>query len=573
MTRTQARFNRRISKVIARFDLVDEESLQEAVEKAGSDRSLTEVLVEEKGVEEAVLLSALALEAGVAPIDLDKVEFDETLSEILTEKHARAHCAIPVAQVGRILTIAVSNPYDIVQLDSLRDATDRLVQPVLSTDFRIREAIDTYYSGANRKLQEFLDGIGDPELELREEMDEVDTSVEELTSQGGGAPAVKLANHLIYQAIRDRASDIHIEPFDRQLRVRYRVDGVLREGATPPHHLQGALTSRIKIMAGLDIAERRIPQDGKFQLRVEGRHVDFRVSTLPTIYGEKVVLRILDSSNLAHNLETLGFEDKALTDLRSAINVPYGMTLVTGPTGSGKSTTLYSCVSEILRLEENIVTVEDPVEYQIPGVIQVPVNNKRGLTFSAALRSILRQDPDTVMVGEIRDLETAEIAIKAAMTGHLVLSTLHTNDAPSTVTRLVDMGVDPFLVSSAIECVAAQRLCRRLCPDCCTPIEGPVPAERLLGIGFIEADLEELEIHDAVGCNRCTNGYRGRFALLETLPIDEEIRRLIATGAPVMEIKTTAIERGMTTLRRCGLLNVMRGKTSLEEVLRVTKND
>lgn len=573
MTRTQARFNRRISKVIARFDLVDEESLQSAVETAGSSRSLAEVLVEEKGVEEEVLLSALALETGVAPIDLDRVEIDDSLSEILAEKYARAHCALPVAQVGRILTVAVSNPYDIVQLDSLRDATDRLVQPVISTDFRIREMIDSYYGGANRKLQDFLDGIGDPELELQEDQEEIDTSVEELTSQGGDAPAVKLVNHLIYQAIRDRASDIHIEPFDRQVRVRYRVDGVLREGATPPHHLQGALISRLKIMAGLDIAERRVPQDGKFQLRIEGRHVDFRVSTLPTIYGEKVVLRILDSTNLSHNLETLGFEDKALEDIRSAINVPYGMMLVTGPTGSGKSTTLYSCVSEVLRPEENIVTVEDPVEYQISGVIQVPVNNKRGLTFSAALRSILRQDPDTVMIGEIRDLETAEIAIKAAMTGHLVLSTLHTNDAPSTVTRLVDMGVDPFLVSSAIQCVAAQRLCRRLCPDCCTPLEGPVPADRLLEIGFTEGDLENLEIHEPVGCNRCTNGYRGRFALLETMPIDEELRRLIVSGASVLEIKSEAIEGGMTTLRRCGLLNVMRGKTSLEEVLRVTKQD
>jgi len=325
-------------------------------------------------------------------------------------------------------------------------------------------------------------------------------------------------------------------------------------------------------MAGLDIAERRIPQDGKFQLRIEGRQVDFRVSTLPTVHGEKVVLRILDSSNLALNLESLGFEEKALEDIRAAISSSYGMLLVTGPTGSGKSTSLYSCVNEVLSPAENITTVEDPVEYQLDGVVQVPVNAKRGLTFTRALRSILRQDPDTVMIGEIRDLETAEIAVKAALTGHRVFSTLHTNDAPSTVTRMVDMGIDPFLVSSATQCIAAQRLCRRLCEDC-KQDAGELPQERLVALGFTEEEASQAKLFEPGGCARCQGGYRGRFALLETMPMDEAVRRVVVSGGSALEIRDTALESGMLTLRRVGILNVLRGKTSLEEVLRVTQGD
>ncbi|MFQ5653628.1 MAG: GspE/PulE family protein, partial [Planctomycetota bacterium] len=435
------------------------------------------------------------------------------------------------------------------------------------------QKISEIYDRGGKRMQELLDDIGDPELELQESRADREDSLEDLVVEGKEAPAVKLVNHIVYQGIRDKASDIHIEPMERNVRIRYRLDGVLKEAMKPPIRMHNSLVSRIKVMCGLDIAERRIPQDGKFQLRVEGRQIDFRVSTLPTIHGEKVVMRILDSSNLALSLEGLGFEEKALQDIRNAISLPYGMMLVTGPTGSGKSTTLYSSIREVMSVQENIVTVEDPIEYQINGVSQVPVNNKRGLSFAAALRSILRQDPDTIMIGEIRDLETAEIAIKAALTGHLVFSTLHTNDAPSTVTRLVDMGVDPFLVSSATQCIAAQRLARRLCSHCKKQMKKPPPKKRLLALGFVEEDLQELELYTPGGCNRCANGYRGRFALLETMPLNEEIRRLIVSGASAPEIKSAALKTGMVTLRRCGLMNVARGKTSLEEILRVTLSD
>jgi len=383
---------------------------------------------------------------------------------------------------------------------------------------------------------------------------------------------VKLVNLLIYQAVRDGASDIHLEPFEKKIRVRYRQDGALHETISPPKGMQSAITSRLKIMADLDIAEKRRPQDGKFQMRLDGRNIDFRVSILPTIHGEKVVLRILDSGKLALNLDNLGFEPKALSDFRAAIGAPYGMILVTGPTGSGKSTTLYSALREVMSLEDNIVTVEDPVEYQLDGVNQVPVNVKRGLTFAAALRSILRQDPDIIMIGEIRDTETVEIAVKAALTGHLVLSTLHTNDAPSTVTRMVDMNVDPFMVASATILVSAQRLARSLCKECRKSVE--VPRESLMKLGAVDEDLAgEYQIYEAVGCTRCVGGYRGRFALLETMPMTEPIKRTVISGGSALDIKAKALEENMLTLRRCGLLNALRGRTSIEEVLQVTMAD
>jgi type IV pilus assembly protein PilB len=388
------------------------------------------------------------------------------------------------------------------------------------------------------------------------------------------APVVKLVNLIIIQGIRQKASDIHIEPMDKQVRVRYRVDGVMRESISPPKKMQNSLVSRIKIIAGLDIAEKRRPQDGKFQIRVDNRKIDFRVSVLPIIFGEKVVLRILDSSNLTLNLDSLGFEEKALRDIRFAIGQPYGMLLVTGPTGSGKSTTLYSAIREVLTPEENITTVEDPVEYQLEGVNQVQVSVKRGLTFAAALRSILRQDPDTIMIGEIRDQETVEIAVKAALTGHLVFSTLHTNDAPSTITRMVDMGVDRFLVASSVCCVAAQRLARKLCEECKKPLDVKPPRDHLLALGFLPEEIDNLVLYHAVGCPRCEGkGYKGWFALLETLPLTDDVRRVIIKGGSAIEIREMAMKEKMINLRRCGLLNVIKGRSSLEEVLKVTVGD
>jgi type IV pilus assembly protein PilB len=354
--------------------------------------------------------------------------------------------------------------------------------------------------------------------------------------------------------------------------VRFRNDGIMRETYSPPRRMLNSLVSRVKIMSNLDIAEKRRPQDGKFQIKIEGRQIDFRVSILPLVHGEKVVMRILDAGNLALSLEVLGFEPQALQHFRDAVTSPYGMLLVTGPTGSGKSTTLYSAVKEVLTDSDNFVTVEDPVEYQLKGVNQVQVNPKAGLTFSGALRSILRQDPDVVMIGEIRDSETIEIAVKAALTGHLVLSTLHTNDAPSTITRMVDMGVDPFMVASSTLLVSAQRLCRRLCPHCKEEVKAP--AGRLLDIGFTEEEVaEDPSVWVAKGCTRCSNGYSGRFAILETLPMTDPIKRIIIEGGSALDIKIRALADGMISLRRCAILNAMRGNTSIEEVLRVTLSD
>jgi len=378
---------------------------------------------------------------------------------------------------------------------------------------------------------------------------------------------------MLLRALKEKASDIHIEPGDKFVRIRFRVDGSLYEVMRPPLAILPPLISRLKILASLDIAERFTPQDGKFQIRFENRKIDFRLSVLPVVGGEKAVMRILDTGTMSLRLESLGYEPKALTDLQRAASAAYGMMLLTGPTGSGKSTTLYACVREIAKPDVNVVTVEDPVEYRMDGVNQVPVNPKRGLTFAGALRSILRQDPDIVLVGEIRDTETADIAIKAALTGHLVLSTLHTNDASTTITRLTDMGIDPFMVSSSLLCVGAQRLARRLCKYCRVRVD--VPAKELLSVGYLEEELEGMELYGPTpdGCPRCKNGYKGRFAILETLYLDSELKRMVVEGRSANELKEAAVRNGMLTLRRVALLNAMRGVSSLEEVLSVTLED
>ncbi len=569
------KFDKRLASIFLKRNKLKKEQLDAAFAKsAEEERSLTSVLVQDGFISEEELLLTLAEETNLPPIDVQKVVPEESVMQLLPENLANYYQVVPIAKVGNILTLAVSNPFDILKLDDIQIVTGCNIRPVLSTDVSIKEAIPEIYNRGNKVVQDLLDNMSDPELEIKESKEDVeDLQIEDFESSEGQAPVVKLVNLIIFQAIKTKASDIHIEPMEKLVRVRYRIDGVCQEAIRPPKKMQNAIVSRIKIMSGLDIAERRKPQDGKFQLRIEGRQIDFRVSTLPTIHGEKVVLRVLDSGNLSLNLESLGFEEKALEDIRRAIHQPYGMLLVTGPTGSGKSTTLYSALREVLSATDNIVTVEDPVEYQLEGVNQVQVNVKRGLTFAGALRSILRQDPDTILLGEIRDQETVEIAVKAALTGHLVFSTLHTNDAPSTITRMVDMGVDPFLVASSVQCVAAQRLSRKICPDCRKPSEARPPKKRLLEIGFQESELKELEIFEAVGCPRCAGGYRGRFALLETMPLDESLRRIIVEGGTALDIRAKAMEQGMINLRRCGILNVIRGKTTIEEILRVTVGD
>ena len=569
------KFDKRLGNILEKRGQVDSEILKEAVVTAEQqEKTLAAVLVDNKTITEADLLLTLAEETNLTPVNGLNILPDENVKQLLPENLANYYEVIPINKVGNILTIAVSNPFDILKLDDIERVTGCEIRPVLSTDFTIKKAIPEIYNKGGKIVQELLDNMSDPELELKEagEDDVEDLQIGE--NAEGDAPVVKLVNLIIYQALKLKASDIHVEPQERKIRVRCRVDGVCREVLNPPKKMGNAISSRLKIMCGLDIAERRKPQDGKFQLRIDGRQIDFRVSTLPTVHGEKVVLRILDSANLALGLDNLGFEKQALSNIREAISKPYGMLLVTGPTGSGKSTTLYSAIREVMSLEDNIVTVEDPVEYQLDGVNQVQVNVKRGLTFATALRSILRQDPDTILLGEIRDQETVEIAVKAALTGHLVFSTLHTNDAPATITRMVDMGVDPFLVASSVQCVAAQRLSRRLCADCKKPMDKLPPMDRLLSLGFKEEDFkDEFHLYEAVGCSRCSGGYKGRFALLETLEMSEPLRRIVVEGSTAIHIKAFAMENQMISLRRCGVLNLMRGKTTVEEILRVTVGD
>ncbi|MBI4566700.1 MAG: Flp pilus assembly complex ATPase component TadA [Planctomycetes bacterium] len=599
------KFAQRIKKVLVKHGVLDVAKAEEAI--ASADRSdsasFADFLLERQIMDETSLLSALAQEVGICPVDLDRVDFENEALMSLTYELATYYCVLPIARVGGVLTIAVGNPFDILKLDDVRILTNCDLRTVVSTERAIRRNIARAYAGvggngegkgdgesvtsapaesataesvaaaaeaAIRQLE--AESEADVDMEIKQEVEEI-VDLSKAQAEASGSPVIKIINNLVIRALSQRASDIHIEPFEKTVRVRLRLDGILREIASPPRTLLNSMVSRIKIMSNLDIAERRIPQDGKFQVKFEGRQVDFRVSILPTIHGEKAVLRVLDSSSLNMGISQLGFEKEAENAFRRALAASYGMLLVTGPTGSGKSTTLYASLREVLDPEENVCTVEDPVEYQLEGVIQVPVNVKRGLTFASALRSLLRQDPDTIMIGEIRDFETADIAVKAAITGHLVFSTLHTNDAASSITRLVDMGIDPFMVSSSTILIAAQRLMRKLCDKCKAPTDVMPEKKLALKMGFKEEDFSNWQLFKRVGCNACTGGYRGRFAVLEALEINDDIRRLVIEGRSSMDMKRCAFEHGMLTLRRTGLLNAMRGRTTLEEVLRMTMAD
>jgi type IV pilus assembly protein PilB len=565
-----AKFDKRLKNILVKRGAINTKAAEDALALAERDtRGLTEILVEQKLISERDVIANVALEMKMPPIDVNKIEVEEAVLESLPQDLAKYYGVLPIARIGDTLTIAVSNPFDILKLDDIRIVTGCNLRPVVSTDISIQSAIKKVYDRSAQKLEEMTASLVDPELELQKEP----ADIEDEMSLDDKSPVVKLVNVLIMQAVKDRASDIHIEPLERRTRIRLRKDGVLHESTINPNRkYHGAIVSRVKIMASLDIAEKRVPQDGKFQTRIEGRAVDFRVSILPTLHEEKVVMRILDSTSLALDLDALGFEAQPYTDFTKALAAPYGMVIVTGPTGSGKTTTLYSALKQVMSIEDNVVTVEDPIEYQMEGVVQVPVNPKRGLTFAAALRSILRQDPDTLMIGEMRDLETVEIAVKAALTGHLVLSTLHTNDAASTITRLVDMGVEPFMVTSTVILASAQRLLRRLCGECKEP--ATYPRERLLDIGFTEAEIDAgLTLFRPKGCQRCNAGYRGRFAVLEALRVSDRIKRLVLEGKTDVDIKRGAINDGMVTLRRAGLMNASRGHTSIDEVLRMTADD
>ena len=565
-------FNRRLRSILVEYHLLDEEVAEKLLAESVADgTSLEEVAVKSGRVDQKALIGAIASEMNMPPIEPLRVEPDAEALAVLPQDVAEYYGVLPIAKIGNTLTVAVSNPFDIIKLDDVETVTGHQLRPVVASGRAIREAIMRAYSAGEQEMEEIIDNVSDLGLEFAQQEEEQGEDLSAIIEGSADSPVVKLVNLIIYQGLRDGASDVHIEPYEKKLRVRYRLDGMLRDALSPPKRLQNAIVSRIKIMADLDIAERRVPQDGKFQMRFEGRQVDFRVSILPIIHGEKVVMRILDTSNLSLELDQLGFEEQGLNHFRNAISSPYGMILVTGPTGSGKTTTLYAAIRAISDVSVNIVTVEDPVEYQMQGVNQVAVNEKRGLTFAGALRSFLRQDPDIILVGEIRDTETAEIAIKAALTGHMVLSTLHTNNAPSTVTRLVDMGVDPFLVASSTVLVSAQRLCRKLCDECKETVE--VSEETLVDAGARPEDIEGATFFKAVGCRRCTGGHRGRFALLETMPMSEEVRRIVVGHGSSLDVASQALKEGMLTLRRCAIRNAARGRTSLKEALRVTMID
>jgi type IV pilus assembly protein PilB len=477
------------------------------------------------------------------------------------------HTVLPLKREGRTLTVAMADPTNVTVIDDLKFITRFDIFPVIAGEYTLREAIERYYEQTDVQLQTILKDIEeDEDLEIVEEEDEDDAGA---VTVADDAPVVKLINGILSDAVKRGASDVHIEPFEKELRVRYRIDGSLLEVMKPPAKLKAALTSRVKIMSNLNIAERRVPQDGRIKMKMGNRVIDFRVSTLPVIFGEKIVLRILDKGNLTLDLQKFGFEPKAEEDLMSNILNPYGMVLVTGPTGSGKTTTLYSALSRVNQIDVNIMTAEDPVEYNIHGINQVLVRTEIGMTFAAALKAFLRQDPNIIMVGEIRDLETGSIAIKAALTGHLVLSTLHTNDAPSTITRMIDMGIEPFNVASAVNLIVAQRLVRRVCGNC--KEEREYTDEELHALGISKKEAADVTFYTGVGCEQCgKTGYKGRQGLYEVMALSPELRRMILRGASTAELKDQAVEEGMLTLRMDGLMKLKRGITTLEEIVKET---
>jgi type IV pilus assembly protein PilB len=559
----------KIGEMLLKGNLITQEQLRTALETQKKTRErIGSILVKAGFIKEPELLSFLGRQFNIPVVELSKYEINPEVVRLLPEDMVQKNLALPINRVGAKLIVAVADPSNMAILDAIGFKTGYAVELVLASEKEITAAINKFFD----QSLEFKDIISelDDELEVVRE-EEVDVS--ELERGVDDAPVVKLVNFILTDAIKRRSSDIHIEPYEKEFRVRYRVDGVLYEVMRPPLKMRNAICSRVKILASLDIAERRLPQDGRIKLKVgKGREMDFRVSTLPTIYGEKTVLRLLDKSTLQLDMSKLGFEQEQLKDFTEAIHRPHGMVLVTGPTGSGKTTTLYSALSDLNKTSDNISTCEDPVEFNFAGINQVQIKEEIGLTFAASLRSFLRQDPDIIMVGEIRDYETAEIGVKAALTGHLVLSTLHTNDAPSTITRLLNMGIEPFLVSTSLHLVLAQRLARRVCAHCSEEMK--IPPKALSDAGMKPDRLKHARLLRGKGCEECNEtGFRGRVALYEVMPVREEIKDLVLRGGSALDIKREAIRLGMKTLRQSGLTKVEEGVTTLEEILRVTAPD
>ena len=569
----------KLGELLVRNKLITKEQLDKALQiQKSSGNKLGYDLVKLGFVTDEDIAQCLSRQFGIPAINLSHFEIDQAVLDLVPVEICRKYDLIPVNRTGAVLTVAMADPTNIRAMDEINFICGYQVEPVVASDFAIRESIDKYYGSAHAlELKQVMEQAmaeknlsgADADVEVLESTEELDLAL--LEKQAEDAPVVKLVNKIMYDALNQSASDIHIEPYEKEMRVRYRIDGVLYVKVNPPLKLRDAITSRVKIMAKLDIAEKRLPQDGRIKIKTKHqgkiKELDFRVSVLPTLFGEKIVLRLLDKENLKLDMTKLGLEPESLRTFEKAILKPYGMILVTGPTGSGKTNTLYSAMSRINTPETNILTAEDPVEFNIPGINQVQMKEQIGLNFAAALRSFLRQDPNIILVGEVRDFETAEIAIKAALTGHLVLSTLHTNDAPSTINRLMNMGIEPFLVASSILLIAAQRLIRKICPEC--KEEYRVPLEALVDIGFPEEEARSVTIFKGRGCQLCGNtGYKGRFGLFEVMEVTDAVRELILVGASAMEIRRKAIEEGMITLRASGLEKLRQGMTTIEEVLR-----
>ncbi len=564
-----------LGELLVRKKLISLNELRQAQElQKASGGNLGKSLTKLGHVSDKEITEFLSSQYNVPAIDLGEYTLDPTIVGLIPREVSERHKILPVSRAGTSLVVAMVDPTNLHAIDDVKFLTGYNVEPVVASEAAIEKAIEGNYTSPLDSYDEVMEGFDADEFEFTEGMDDDSENILELEKMSEDAPVVRLVNLILVNAIKRSASDIHIESYEKSMRVRYRVDGVLHEEMRPPTKLKNALISRIKIMSQLDIAERRLPQDGRIKLKLgKGREMDFRVSVLPTLFGEKVVLRLLDKSNLQLDMTKLGFDPAPLKDFKDAIHLPYGMVLVTGPTGSGKTTTLYSALSDLNQIDVNISTAEDPVEFNLHGINQVHMHEDIGLNFAASLRSFLRQDPDIIMVGEIRDFETAEIAVKAALTGHMVLSTLHTNDAPSTVSRLLNMGVEPFLVTASVNMILAQRLGRKLCQECTRPAD--LPEEALLNAGVTPEQLADgFQAMEGAGCETCNNsGFKGRVALYEVMVFGDELKEMVLQGCSTAELKAEAIRIGMQTLRMSGLRKVGEGVTTLGEITRVTAAD
>ena len=571
----------KLGEILLKENLITPDQLKQALDhqKVNGGR-LGNSLVKLGFLNDDEVTAVLSRQYGVPSINLAYFEVDPNVTKLIPMDTASKYQVLPLSRVGSSLTLAMVDPTNVFAMDDIKFMTGFNIEPVVASESAIMDAIKKQYGSVEdqerkKELEEIVSFIDEGQAESLELEADEDGSLNlaQMEKAAEEAPVIKLVNYILTDAVKRGASDIHMEPYEKEYRIRYRIDGILQAMMTPPFKLKDAIISRVKIMSKLDISEKRLPQDGRIMIKMmlngKKKQLDFRVSVLPTLHGEKIVMRLLDKENLRLDMTKLGFEQESLDKFTKAIFKPYGMVLVTGPTGSGKTNTLYSSISQLNKPDTNIVTAEDPVEFQLPGINQVQMKEQIGLNFAAALRSFLRQDPNIILVGEIRDFETAEIAIKAALTGHLVLSTLHTNDAPSTISRLMNMGIEPFLVATSVIMIVAQRLARKVCQDCKTP--EVISTQLLIDAGYTPEEAKTVKVYKGTGCSTCGNkGYKGRVGLYEVLEITDELRELILVGASALELRKKAIEQGMISLRKSGLIKAALGQTTLEEVFRET---